>query len=126
VDDTPGRRGTPVHRAWDTPERPGTLPAMDVSPERLRAAGLALRDLATDLGTPPRPATTGPGWATDEALAGLTATWQAALVRLAADLAETGARLIRAADDYLAADREAATRLDPVDTARLDPPVGVG
>jgi len=87
---------------------------MEVIGDRLRATGANLHDLAAslrglrqrDLAGPDQP-----GWATDAALSALAAAWDTRLAGLAARLADTGDRLLRAAEGYAGTDRTVGRRL---------------
>jgi len=86
---------------------------MDVSPSQLRRVGGALHDLSGAL----RAALTGdragpgdPAWAADVALRAQAQAWEGYLAGLAARLADTGDRLIQAAEGYGSADARAGRR----------------
>ena len=87
---------------------------MDVSPSQLRRVGAALHDLSGAL----RAALTGdragpgdPAWAADLTLRARAQAWEGYLAGLAARLADTGDRLVQAAEGYGSADARAGRRL---------------
>jgi hypothetical protein len=87
---------------------------MMVSPSVLYGTGAALRELAGEINgalTRDRSGPGDPAWATDTALRGQVAAWDAYLVGLAGRLTDAGDRLILAADGYVAADARTVGRL---------------
>jgi hypothetical protein len=86
---------------------------MMVSPSVLYGTGAALRELAGEINGALAWDRSGPGapaWATDAALRGQVAAWDAYLAGLAGRLSDAGDRLICAADGYRAADSRAVVR----------------
>ena len=87
---------------------------MEVSPSQLRSVGAALRELSAALRTAPAGDRAGPGepgWVADAALRAQAGAWDGYLAGLAARLADTGDRLIQAAEGYGSADARAGRRL---------------